>query len=174
MRRVVFLRAVNVGKHNRFQPSVLARKLAKFGVTNIGAVGTFVVREDVSEKVLRAAILRELPFQCEAMVCPATAIVDLVRDNPLKNEPTDNDRRIFLTVMSTAPAKPPKLPIYAPKVDQWEVKVVQISGVLALSLWRRLKENALYPNQVLEKEFGVATTTRSWNTIEKIAKIVTA
>lgn len=170
----MFLRGVNVGKHNRFQPSALARKLAKFGITNIGAVGTFVIREDVSEKVLRAAILKELPFQCEAMVCPATDIVDLVRDNPLKNEPTDNDRRIFLTVMSKAPAKLPKLPIYAPKVDQWEVKVVQISGVLALSLWRRLKENALYPNQVLEKEFGVATTTRSWNTIEKIAKVLTA
>jgi len=37
-----------------------------------------------------------------------------------------------------------------------------------------LRENPLYPNQVIEKNFGVATTTRSWNTIEKVAKILKA
>ena len=76
--------------------------------------------------------------------------------------------------MSKPPASLPKLPIYAPEQRKWEVKVVRITGLCALSLWRRLKENALYPNQVIEKHFGVATTTRNWNTIEKIAKILEA
>jgi hypothetical protein len=71
MHWVVFLRAVNVGKANRCQPALIARQLAKFGVINIGAVGTFVVREDVSEPALRAAIARKLPFKCEIMICPA-------------------------------------------------------------------------------------------------------
>ena len=172
MASVVFLRAANVGTHNRFQPSVLTKQLARFGVVNVGAVGTFVVRENVTEKALRAAILRKLPFKCEIMICSAREIVDLVRENPLKNEPTDNDRRIFLTVMSEPPASLPKLPIYAPDLKNWEVKIVRITGVLALSLWRRLKQNALYPNQVIEKQFGVATTTRSWNTILKLAEIL--
>jgi uncharacterized protein (DUF1697 family) len=172
MASVVFLRGVNVGTHNRFQPSVLVKELAKFGVVNVGAVGTFVVRENVTEKVLRAAIVQKLPFKCEMMICPAKGIVDFVRDNPLKNEPIDNDRRVFLTVMSEPPASLPKLPIYAPDSKNWEVKIVRITGVLALSLWRRLKQNALYPNQVIEKEFGVATTTRSWNTILKLTEIL--
>ena len=178
MRWVVFLRAANVGKHNRFQPSVLAKRLAKFGVINVGAVGTFVIREDVDEKTLRAAIVRKLPIKCDLMICSAKAIVDLVRDNPLKNESTDNDRRIFLTIMSERPVSSDRqnlaLPIYAPHTEKWEVKLVQITGVLALSLWRRLKDHPLYPNQVLEKQFGVATTTRSWNTIEKVAKLLQA
>ena len=42
---VVFLRAVNVGGANRCRPAELAKQLAKFGVVNIGAVGTFLVRE---------------------------------------------------------------------------------------------------------------------------------
>lgn len=172
MRWVVFLRAANVGKHNRFQPSACAKQLAKFGVINVGAVGTFVIRENVREKDLRAAILRKLPFKCDVMICRAKQIVDLVHDNPLKNERTDDDRRIFLTVMSEPPASLPKLPIYAPNKEKWEVKIVRITGTLALSLWRRLKENALYPNQVIEKHFGVTTTTRSWNTIERVAKII--
>jgi hypothetical protein len=54
MASVVFLRAVNVGKANRCQPALIAKELTKFGVVNIGAVGTFVVHEDVSESVLRA------------------------------------------------------------------------------------------------------------------------
>jgi len=114
MRWVVFLRAANVGKHNRFQPSVLAKQLPKFGVINVGAVGTFVIREDVDEKTLRAAIVRKLPFKCDVMICRVKEIVDLVRNNPL------------------------------------------------------------YPNQVIEKISGVTTTTRSWNTIEKVAKILKA
>jgi uncharacterized protein (DUF1697 family) len=178
MRWVVFLRAANVGKHNRFQPSVLAKQLPKFGVINVGAVGTFVIREDVDEKTLLSAIVRKLPFKCDVMICRAKEIVDLVRDNPLKNERTDNDQRVFLTVMSKPPVSSARqalaLPFYAPAKENWEVKVVQIDGLFALSLWRRLRESPLYPNQVIEKNFGVAATTRSWNTIEKVAKILKA
>ena len=71
MRWVVFLRAVNVGGANRCQPALIAKQLARFGVVNIGAVGTFVVRENVSESALRTAIARKLPFKCEIMICPA-------------------------------------------------------------------------------------------------------
>ena len=49
MPSVVFLRAVNVGGTNRCQPALIAKELAKFDIVNIGAVGTFVVREDVNE-----------------------------------------------------------------------------------------------------------------------------
>ena len=63
MRWVVFLRAANVGKHNRFRPSGLAKQLGKFGVINVGAVGTFVIREGVDEKTLRSAIVRNLAFK---------------------------------------------------------------------------------------------------------------
>jgi len=74
MPSVVFLRAVNVGGANTCRPALIAKQLAKFGVVNIGAVGTFVVREDVSESALRAAIAKKLPFKCEIMICPARDI----------------------------------------------------------------------------------------------------
>ena len=50
MASVVFFRAVNVGSHQRFQPSVLAKQLTEFGVVNVGAAGTFVVRKNVSQE----------------------------------------------------------------------------------------------------------------------------
>jgi uncharacterized protein (DUF1697 family) len=79
MASVVFLRAVNVGGTNRYQPALIAKELAKFGFVNIGAVGTFVVREDVSESALRAALVRKLRFKCEIMICPARDVIRLVR-----------------------------------------------------------------------------------------------
>jgi uncharacterized protein (DUF1697 family) len=90
MRWVVFLRAVNVGGTNRCQPAQIAKQLARFDIINIGAVGTFVVREDVSESALRAAIARKLPFKCEIMICPAKEIVDLAKEDPFGGERGDD------------------------------------------------------------------------------------
>jgi uncharacterized protein (DUF1697 family) len=173
MAHVVFLRAVNVGGTNRCQPAAIAKQLAKFGIVNIGAVGTFVVREDVSEAILRAAISRKLPFKCKIMICPAKQIVDLANVDPFPGEPGD-DIDAHVSVMAKRPAKIPKLPIYVPSRDKWEIKIANVIGRTVICLRRRVKTGRLYPNAVVEKQFGVAATTRSWNTIEKIAKILEA
>jgi len=172
MRWVVFLRAVNVGGANRCQPALIAKELAKFGVVNIGAVGTFVVREDVNESALRAAIAKKLPFKCEIMICPAKEIVDLAKENPLKGE-TSNDIDAHVTILARRPTKLPKLPFYAPSKDKWEIKISRVVETAALSLRRRVEHGHLYPNQIVEKLFGIPATTRTWNTIEKVAKILT-
>ena len=171
MRWVVFLRGANVGKHNRFHPTILVQELAQFGLTNVGAVGTFVVRKDVSEASLRSALLGKLPFKCEVMICSAKAIVDLVRGNPFRDE-TGGDIETYVTLMAKTPVNLPKLPIYAPNEQRWEVKLVRVVGTAVLSLRRRLRNGRFYPNEIIEKKFDVAATTRNWNTIEKVAKIL--
>src|SRR5256885_8872302 len=98
MPSVVFLRAVNVGGTNRCQPALIAKQLSKFGVVNIGAVGTFVGREDVSESTLRAAIARKLPFKCEIMICPARDIIKLTSRDPFAGEPSGPTITRFVSV----------------------------------------------------------------------------
>jgi uncharacterized protein (DUF1697 family) len=181
MRWVVFLRAVNVGGTNRCQPALIAKQLAKFGVVNIGAVGTFVVREDVSELTLRAAIAEKLPFKCEIMICRAKEIVDLVRqwtdsrwrakEDPFRGEHGD-DIDAHVSIMAQRPPKIPKLPIYAPTREDWQIKIANVLGRAVICLRRTGRNGRLYPNAVVEKQFGVAATTRSWGTIEKVAKIL--
>ncbi len=169
MAHVVFLRAVNVGGTNRCQPALIAKQLAKFGVVNIGAVGTFVVREDVSESALCAALARKLPFKCEIMICPAKEIVDLAKENPISGERRD-DIDAHVTIIAQRPPRIPKLPIYLPSPDKWEIKIANVIGRAVICLRRRIKNGRLYPNAVVEKLLGVPATTRSWNTIEKVAK----
>src|SRR5262252_798613 len=100
MRWVVFLRAVNVGRTNLCRPALLAKQLSKFGVVNIGAVGTFVVRENVSEPTLRNAIAKKLPFKCEIMICPARDIIELVSTDPFADHASGPDITRFVNVLS--------------------------------------------------------------------------
>src|SRR6202045_1059173 len=97
---VVFLRAVNVGGTNRCQPALIAKQLAKFDIVNIGAVGTFVVREDVAESALRAAIAKKLPFKCEIMICPARDIIKLASKDPFSRQPSGPNITRFVSVLA--------------------------------------------------------------------------
>jgi uncharacterized protein (DUF1697 family) len=171
MASVVFLRAANVGKHNRFQPAILARKLAKFGIVNIGAVGTFVVREYVSESALRRAFARKLPFKCEMMICPARDIIKLASKDPFLRQPSGPNITRFVSVLAKRLRALPPLPLSLPSDDDWLLKIIAIQGRFVLGLYRRQMKAISYLSQI-EKRLGVPATTRNWNTIEKVMKIL--
>src|SRR5438876_10613311 len=171
MKWVVFLRAVNVGKANRCQPALIAEQLAKFGVVNIGAVGTFVVREGVKESALRAAIARKLPFKCEIMICPARDITKLASKDPFSGQPSGPNITRFVSVLAKRLRALPPLPLSLPSDDDWLLKIIAIQDRFVLGLYRREMKAIGYLGKI-EKLLGVAATTRNWNTIEKVAKIL--
>jgi uncharacterized protein (DUF1697 family) len=168
---VVFLRAVNVGGTNRCRPALIAKQLAKFGVVNIGAVGTFVVREDVSESALRAAIAKKLPFKCEIMICPARDVTKLASKDPFSRQPSGPEITRFVNVLHKRLRALPSLPLSLPSDDDWLLKIIAIQGRFVLGLYRREMKAISYLGKV-EKLLGVPATTRNWNTIEKVAKIL--
>jgi len=189
MSSVVFLRAVNVGGANRCQPAVIAKQLAKFGVINIGAVGTFVVREDVTESAVRNAFAKKLPFKCEIMICSARDIVKLASKDPFARQPSGSEITRFVNVLHkplhartrsaphrTSNSKPqtsqlPPVPFSLPSDDDWLLKIIAIQGRFVLGLYRRQMKAISYLGKI-EKLLGVPATTRNWNTIEKVAKIL--
>jgi uncharacterized protein (DUF1697 family) len=169
VRWVVFLRAVNVGGANRCRPATIAKQLSKFGVVNIGAVGTFVVREDVSEPVLRAALVRKLPFKCEIMICRARDITKLAARDPFAGQPSDPNIVRFVSVLTKRLRPLPALPISVPSDHDWLVKIIAIQDRFVLGAYRR-QMNAISYLGKIEKKFGVAATTRNWNTIQRIVQ----
>jgi uncharacterized protein (DUF1697 family) len=169
MRRVVFLRGVNVGKANRCRPAVIASQLSKLGVINIGAVGTFVVREDVSESALRSAIAKKLPFKCEIMICPARDIIKLASKDPFAGQPSGQDITRFVSVAATRVRLP--LPLNLPSDDDWLLKIIAIQNRFVLGLYRRQMKAITYLGKI-EKLLGVPATTRNWNTIQKVVEIL--
>ena len=173
MRWVVFLRGVNVGKANRCQPAVIASELSRLGVINIGAVGTFVVRKDVSESALRAAITKKLRFKCEIMICPARDIIKLAAKNPFTGQPSGEKITQFVSVLakSLPIPLPLNLPHCLPSPDDWLLKIIAIQDRFVLGVYRREMKAIGYLGKI-EKLLGVPTTTRSWNTIQKVVQIL--
>jgi uncharacterized protein (DUF1697 family) len=171
MRWVVFLRGVNVGKGNRCQPAVIARQLSRLGVINIGAVGTFVVREDVGESALRAAIAKKLPFKCEIMICPARDIIKLASKDPFAGQPSDPNITRFVSVLAKRCPSRSRLPLSLPSDDDWLLKIITMENRFVLGLYRRQMKTISYLGNI-EKLLGAPATTRNWNTIQKVAEIL--
>ena len=171
MPSVVFLRAVNVGGANLCRPAQLAKQLSKFGVINIGAVGTFIVRENVNESTLRNAFAKKLPFKCEIMICTARDIIKLASKDPFSGQPSDTNITRFVNILSKRLRSPPPLPLCLPSDDEWLLKIIAIENRFVFGLYRRQMKAISYLGKI-EKLLGIPATNRNWNTILKIAQVL--
>ncbi len=166
MASAVFLRAVNVGGHKTFKPSALVSRLADLEVTSLGAAGTFVVRAGASASAVRERFEACLPFEAGIMICPARDLLALVAAAPFADAPAGTDA--FVSVLERAPRRLPALPHRSPAQKPWQVSVMAVHGSCVVSVLRR-SANVRYPNEVVEKLFGLPATTRGWATILKLA-----
>jgi uncharacterized protein (DUF1697 family) len=171
MALVVFLRGVNVGGHRTFRPSLLARALSDFGVVNVGAAGTFVVRKPGSRAKLRAALRRQLPFAAEIVLCEGRDLIRMERENPFAAEPSRPDVVRFVSILSKAGRVRPKAPIVLPPDGDWLVRVVAADKRFVFGMYRRHMKTIGYLGQ-LDRLFGAPATTRNWNTIMSIVRIL--
>jgi hypothetical protein len=81
----------------------------------------------------------------------------------------------MVTVLAAKPKSVPKLPAEVPaSAGSWQVRVTDARGPFVTSVWRRRDGRLIYPNEVVEKLFGVPATTRGWSTIETLRRIVEA
>lgn len=171
MTLVVFLRGVNVGGHRTFRPSLLARKLSDYDVVNIGAAGTFVVRKPGSRAKFRAALLRNLPFEAKVVLCDGRDLIRLETDNPFGTEPPPADVVRFVSVLSKAGGVRASLPVAFPPDGDWLVRVIAAKGQFVFGMYRRHMKTITYLGRI-DKLYGVPATTRNWNTMMAIARIL--
>ena len=169
MPHVVLLRGVNVGGHRTVRPSVLARQLEHLDAVNIGAAGTFVIREPITRAELRAEFARRLPFDTHIMVCHSRDIVRLVSHGPFANRLPRPGIVRFVSVLSRAPRAGPKLPLRLPATGLWLLQVLARDGRFVVGQYRRHMK-VISCLGTLDRVFGVPVTTRNWNTIMAIAK----
>lgn len=171
MALVVFLRGVNVGGHRRFRPSVLARQLGSYDVVNVGAAGTFVVRKPGSRAKLRAALLERLPFEAEVVLCDGRDLMRLAMNNPFETEPSRPDVVRFVSILSKAGRLRPSLPVTLPPTGEWLVRVIASTDRFVCGVYRRHMKTIGYLGQI-DRLFGVPATTRNWNTIDAIVRVL--
>jgi uncharacterized protein (DUF1697 family) len=167
---VVFLRGVNVGGHRTFRPSVLARELSHHDVVNVGAAGTFVVRNPGPRAAFRAALRRKLPFDAQVVICDARDLIQLETDNPFGERPARPDTVRFVSILSKASVTV-SVPVALPSGGEWFVRVIASKNRFVFGEYRRHMKTIGYLGQI-DKLFGAPATTRNWNTILAIVRIV--
>jgi uncharacterized protein (DUF1697 family) len=168
---VVLLRGVNVGGHRSFRPTTLTKQLTHLDAVNIGAAGTFVIRQPIGRAQLRAEFARELPFDAHITICDGRDILRLVSNDPFQGQPARGDTVRFVSFLSRRPRLTPPLPMRLPTGRNWLVTVLALEDRFVLGLYRRHMKVIGYLG-TLDRLFGVRVTTRNWNTITAIARVL--
>jgi len=168
---VALLRGVNVGGHRTFRPTTLIEQLKHLDAVSIGAAGTFVIRQPVTKTRLRAEMASRLPFQTEIMICQDREIVRLMSHNHFAQQPARPDIVRFVSVLSRRPRSVPSMPMSFPSTGTWLMKILGTDSRFVFGLYRRQMKAIGYLG-TLDRLFGVPVTTRNWNTMTAIARVL--
>jgi uncharacterized protein (DUF1697 family) len=145
--------------------------MSEYDVVNVGAAGTFVVRKPGSRARFRTALLRKLPFDAEVVLCDGRDLVRLETENPFAAEPSSSDIVRFVSILSQAGGVRASLPVTFPSDGRWLVRVIKSDRQFVFGMYRRHMKTIGYLGQI-DKLYGVKATTRNWNTIISIVRIL--
>ena len=173
MALVVFLRGVNVGGHRTFRPTILARALSKYDVVNVGAAGTFVVWKPGSRAQFREVLLQKLPFDAQVVLCDGRDLIRLETEHPFGTATWSPDIVRFVSILPKAPRSRVALPITLPPEGEWLVRLIASTNRFVFGVYRRHMKTIGYLGQI-DELFGVPVTTRNWNTISAIVRVLKA
>jgi uncharacterized protein (DUF1697 family) len=169
---VVFLRGANVGGHRRFRPSLVAKELQRFDVVNVGATGLFVVRNPGAGKTFRSELLGRLPFDTQVVLCEGAEVLALESRSPFQRIAVDPDHVRFVSILlEPVPGRLPAMPFGIPSNDDWYVRIVGRKNQFVFGVYRRHMKTISYLGRI-DKALGVPVTTRNWNTIDAVIKVL--
>jgi len=171
MALIVFFRGINVGGHRAFRPSVLAKELGNYDTVNVGAAGTLVVRKPGPQAKFLAELRGKLPFEATIAVCNGSDLIRLEKDNPFGTKPPPADVVQFVSILSKAARRKVSLPVALPEGGEWLVRITGSKNRLVYGVYRRRMKTIGCLGQI-DRIFGAPATTRSWNTIRSVVRIL--
>ena len=139
----------------------------------VGAAGTFVVRKPGPREKFRAELLRKLPFEATVVPCDGHDLIRMEMENPFGTEPPRPDIVRFVSILSKADRGLITIPCSLPLWGPWFVGVIASKNRFVFGVYRRHMKTIGYLGQI-DKLFGVPATTRNWNTMVAIVRILGA
>ena len=170
MALIVFLPGINVGGHRAFRPTVLAKELDIYDAVNVGAAGTLVIRKPGLRAKFLADLRRKLPFEATVCFCDGRDLIRLEMLKPFGTEPPPADVVQFVSILSEA-GRSVSLPIALPEAGEWLVRIIGSKNRLVYGVYRRHMKTIGCLGQI-DKLFGAPATTRGWNTILSVLRIL--
>ena len=173
---VAFLRGINVGGNALIKMTELKKAFEALGfskVTPVLASGNVIFESDNDldlKQRIEAMLAKRFKIQATAIIRSAPDISALLKSNPFQNPKLSAPTKVQVTFLTEEKNQKAKYPIRIPAQD---FEIMQVSSrelVSAVNLAGIARTPELM--SFLEKNFGKNITTRTWNTIEKIAKLL--
>ncbi|MBY0496070.1 MAG: hypothetical protein K2Y23_17830 [Cyanobacteria bacterium] len=122
---------------------------------------------------LGAELAKRLPFETVVAICDGRDIANLIAGQPFGPRPPAPGIVRFVGVVTGStrgvPSKP--IPIRLPVSGRWLVRVIGRQQQFILGEYRRHMKTIGYLG-TLDKSFRGRVTTRNWNTMNLIAKVL--
>src|SRR5207244_12308309 len=103
--------------------------------------------------------------------CASRKCTALTNDNPISSAPSRPDLLRFVSALSRAVSSRATLPIAFPPDGDWLVRVIASENRFVFGVYRRHMKTIGYLGRI-DKLFGVPATTRIWNTILAVVRIL--
>jgi uncharacterized protein (DUF1697 family) len=107
------------------------------------------------------------------MLCKGSDLLRVAASDPFGQEGTAKDVVRFVSVFATAKRRNVRIPLSLPAEGQWLVRLVAAEGPFVFGVYRRHMKTIGYLGK-LDALYGGRATTRNWNTIQAIARVLSA
>ena len=174
--QVAFLRAVNVGGRASVRMADLRAAFARAGAA---AVRTYIQSGNVLFDApaaeipallprLRGAVSRLAGGPTTVVFRTLREVAALVRAAPFRDFEDEPELKLYVAFLAARPRHAPDLPLHLP-FDGLEAIALRRDDVFLIS--RRVRGRFGFPNNFVEKAFGVPATTRNWTTVTKLVEL---
>ncbi len=179
---VAFLRGINVGGNKIIKMAELKKAFESIGFLQVQTVLASGNVLFASELTNLDTILKQIEINLEKAVGTKSPVIlrtggdiqHLIRTKPFKNIDVTVQTRLYVTFLSQDPTlnvkSTLKIPYTSPEKD---IRILSVTKQEVLSVMTASsRHNSLDLMKILETEFGKSITTRNWNTVIKIGKIL--
>jgi uncharacterized protein (DUF1697 family) len=174
-RYIAFLRAINVAGHAVMKMADVNKAFVAAGCKNVKTViqsGNVLFdadgKADAAFEKIHSRLKKLIGADATVMFRTLREIQALVEAEPFRAVEAGPELKLYVAFLAGRPAAKPKLPLVLAK-ECLEAFRIQEQEAFILS---RRKSNGFFgfPNSFIEKELGVAATTRNWTTVARIAQ----
>lgn len=176
-RYVALLRGINVSGKNKLKMADL-RAMMRYNsysvVRTVLATGNVVFGSSGSDPsalaaAIKATITERFGYDLSVQVRPFAQIAALVAAEPFAGVTVTDDTRLLCSFLSDPPPETLTLPYTAADLPFTVLRVIEGTACSVLTLGKG--SGTVDAMAVLEKLFGKQITTRTWNTVQKIAAV---
>jgi uncharacterized protein (DUF1697 family) len=173
---VAFLRGINVGGNKIIKMEALRQVFESIGFTG---VATYIASGNVIfesrskspaplKSKIETALKKSFGHEVSVSLLDFEKLAALTDEGVFNEIEPSKDVGLLVAFLASEPTLRPKLPISVPK-ENFDVLAARDQAVFIV-VRRKPNGQAAFPNDFIEKQFGVKATTRNWNTVKKIVE----